>query len=181
MGPISDQHTAVRASEHASPRPNTNKQVNCSPRQRLHVSLLCVLSMSLHHAIAACFTAYLPTTSYISFSGAMTAKVLVLCSAWATGHTFPSLPSTLAAIQGLRPPVPHGLQAYRALVTKHHWLWHLRVMGLGQEICCSCSASCLYGRSLSALLMAAAPEVLVHTHTSQLGGKGQPCGRLSGG
>jgi hypothetical protein len=180
MGPISNQHTAVHQSMPAQPRPNTNKQVDCSPRQRLHVSLLCVLSMSWHHAIAACFTAYLPTTSYILFSGAMTAKVLVLCSAWAAGHTFPSLPSTHAANQGLQ-LCAHRLQAYRALVTKHHWLWHLRVMGLGQGICCSCSASCLYGRSLSALLMAAAPEVLVHTHTSQLGGKGQPWGRLSGG
>lgn len=53
---------------------------------------------------------------------------------------------------------------------------------LGQGTPASRSASCRYGRSLSALDMGAAPLVLVSTHTSVLStGRGHPGGNMSGG
>jgi hypothetical protein len=52
----------------------------------------------------------------------------------------------------------------------------------GHPIWASLSASCLYGRSLSAFDMGAAPDVLVSTHTSVLPtGRGQPGGNISWG
>jgi hypothetical protein len=53
---------------------------------------------------------------------------------------------------------------------------------LGHVIPANLSARCLYGRSLSALDIGAAPEVLVSTHTSVLStGSGHPAGSMSAG